>query len=236
MAEYTLHLGDCLEYMRTLPDGCFDAVVTDPPYGIGYVAGNGGDNHARHAYRKHKNRPIYGDDKAFDPSPFLRFDRVIMFGGNHFSNHLPPSRGWVVWDKNAGVKPNTFSDAELIYTNCDVPLRIFPHMWKGIQRDSEVGEGSFHPTQKPAALMVWLLRHYTRPGDTIFDPFMGSGTTGVACMQLGRNFVGCEIDPGYYAIAEKRIREAAAQPPLFTDTPPVPKPEQAGLFAEKENP
>lgn len=211
----TLHLGDCLEYMRGMEAGSVDAVITDPPYGIRYVAGNGGDNISRSAYRKHKNIPIIGDDKPFDPRQFLDFPVVVLFGANNYASRLPDSGGWIFWDKNNGAPANFMGDGELIWTSKKGAVRKVAYMWKGILRDGEVGQGSFHPTQKPVALMMWLIERHTKLGETIFDPFMGSGTTGVAAVQLGRNFIGCEIDPGYFEIAKKRIDAAQLQPQLF---------------------
>ena len=124
------------------------------------------------------------------------------------------------WDKRPGMKPCDYGDGELIWTNRNNPLRRIVHMWNGVLRDSESGKEHYHPTQKPVALMEWILLQVTDEGDTVFDPFMGSGTTGVACVKLGRNFIGCEINPDYYAIAERRIAEAQLQMPLFTQLEP----------------
>lgn len=207
MSEVKLHLGDCLEFMKSMPDKSVDCVLTDPPYGINYNPTSGGDNSAR----RNLFPRIVGDDKGFDPTPFLSFNTVVLFGANNYSSMLPNSRGWVVWDKRRETKSNDMSDCELIWTNKDKPARMFWHRWMGMIRDSEMGEPRVHPSQKPVALMAWLIEMLTNPNDTIFDPFMGSGTTGVACMQTGRNFIGCEIDPTYFAIAEKRIAEAQLQ-------------------------
>lgn len=211
MKKYQLYLGDCLEFMRGMEAGSVDAVVTDPPYGISYNPSGGNGNKW---FRKNLP-PIIGDNKEFDPSPFLFFDFVVLFGANNFCDKLPRTRGWVCWDKKPDLGSNDMSDGELIFTNSQKPMRMFRHRWSGVIRDSENGERVLHPTQKPILLMRWLIKNYTPEGATIFDPFMGSGTTGVACMQLGRRFIGCEIDPTYFAIAEKRIREAAAQGLLF---------------------
>lgn len=214
-----LYLGDCLEILPTLEAGSVDAVVTDPPYGAN-VATN---------YRTRKRTalalcndfaPIVGDSEPFDPSPFLIFPVIVLFGANYYADKLPPSTGWITWDKVDGLASsralgfNDNADSELIWTSLHVPARIIRHRWMGCMKKSENGKGRVHPTQKPVALMAKIIDHYTRPGDTVLDPFMGSGTTGVACAQLGRDFIGIEIDPDYFAIAEKRIREAEAQLPL----------------------
>ena len=143
-----------------------------------------------------------------------------MFGANNYADRLPSSRGWIVWDKREHIASNDFADCELIWSNVDGVARIYRHYWSGALRASEQGISRVHPTQKPLALMMWLLNNYTQPGDTILDPFMGSGTTGVACVKTGRNFIGIELDPGYYAIAERRIAEAQLQLPLFAEPTP----------------
>jgi site-specific DNA-methyltransferase (adenine-specific) len=209
-----LALGDCLESMKYMPDRSVDAVITDPPYGIDYRHGYSYSTEKRVGTR-HTNTPIIGDDMPFDPLPFLDYETVVMFGANNYASKLPDSKGWVVWDKRPGMKPNDHSDCELIWTNKGGHIKRFTYMWAGVCRQGEAGEISLHPTQKPLDLMVWLILEYTNEGDTILGPFMGSGTTGVACVQTGRNFIGIEIDPDYFAIAEKRIKEAQMQPRLI---------------------
>jgi site-specific DNA-methyltransferase (adenine-specific) len=213
MPTYKLILGDCLEYMKTMDAGSVDAVVTDPPYGVNFLCGDAGLRYGGHV--KHIKKAIIGDKQQFDPQPFLQYKTVIFCGANNFSHLLPASRGWIYWDKRPGMKRNDFGDGELIWTNQDRVIRKFEYMWNGVLRAGQVGDEHYHPTEKPVDLMQWLLEEYTPSGATIFDPFMGSGTTGVACMQTGRNFIGCEIDPTYFAIAERRIKNAAAQPLLF---------------------
>ena len=214
MSEVTLHLGDCLEYMRTMPDGCVDAVITDPPYGVNFQVGDIPFSR-RGANVRFVRTKIIGDNRPFDPVPFLEFPIVVLFGANNFANKLPPSRGWIFWHKRPNMESNDFGDGELIWTNQDHVLIYYKHMWNGVLRDTEVGEEHYHPTQKPVAIMRFLLQRYTLPGQTIFDPFMGSSPLGIACVQLQRNYIGCEIDPGYFEIAKKRIAQAQAQPQLF---------------------
>jgi len=215
-----LHLGDCLEVMKSIPDGSVDAVITDPPYGIS-VATNYRERKRTALAECNNYKPIEGDNKPFNPEPFLKYKTVVLFGANYYAQRLPHSGGWIVWDKLNGLKSkreigfNDNSDCELIWTNKGNAARIISHMWMGAMKDSEQSERRVHPTQKPIALMAKLIQHCTNPGDTILDPFMGSGTTGVACVQTGRNFIGIEIDPDYFKIAEKRIKEAQQQPNLF---------------------
>ncbi len=206
MSNVTLYQGDCLEILPTL--GKVDAVVTDPPYGVGFV--NGYYDAGKWVTRFHGVK-IAGDDRPFDPAPFLDYRHVVMFGANNFSSKLPDSRGWVFWDKKPGMKKMDQGDGEMIWTNKDKSIRRVVYLWNGLQRDGELGQVHYHPTQKPVELMKWLIENYAKDADTILDPFMGSGTTGVAAVQLQRNFIGIEIDPGYFAIAKKRIELAQAQ-------------------------
>jgi len=203
---FQLHLGDCLQIMKGMPGGSVDAVVTDPPYGIGRVW-KGGASCGWASAQKQTSKRNEWDDKPPSKEVFDTIlstgNTVIIWGGNYFE--LPTSRGWLVW-----VKPErgfTLSEAELAWTNMDMPMRVFEH------RRSD--RGRVHPTQKPLGLMKWCITKYTKESDTVLDPFMGSGTTGVACHLTGRNFIGIEIDPDYFAIAEKRIREVQMQPLLF---------------------
>lgn len=226
MSNYELILGDCLEVMRGMEAGSVDCVLTDPPFGINLKSNyletrkaSQEKDQRRHAWLSRSHKPIIGDDKPFNPLPFLAYPIVMMWGANAYAGALPSSYSWLVWDKKDGRGANNgFSDCELCWCK-GVPfesVRIFRHLWTGYQRDSEVGQGSLHPTQKPIALMKWCLERAKIPvGATVLDPFMGSGATGVACVQTGRNFIGCEIDPNYFAIAEKRIEEARMQLPLL---------------------
>jgi len=199
---WTLHLGDCLEYMRSMPDGSVDAVVTDPPYGISLVPGEGKLNATKH-------EKIIGDDRPFDPSPFLGYKKVVVWGANNYAKRLPDCGAWLAWDK---VTRNGFklriAEYEFAWTNATTRHRGFRHMWSGAYRDSERGT-KYHPCQKPVALMKWCLDVAGVPeGATVFDPYCGSGSVGVACIQTGRNFIGCEISPEYHAIATRRLQEA----------------------------
>lgn len=158
---------------------------------------------------------IVGDDEPFDPSPWLAFQEVILWGGNHFASRLPDSSRWLTWDKRDGVCQNDQADCEHAWTNLSGPARITRHLWNGMLKQSERGDIRVHPTQKPVAVMQWAIEH--TEGETILDPFMGSGTTGVACAKLGRKFVGIEIEEKYFNIAVKRITDAYRQKDLFRD-------------------
>lgn len=215
IGDCTLYLGDCLDILPTLPK--VDAVVTDPPYGIGYSHGVGGGKLARSTQFDH--HPIRGDDGPFNPAPWLQFPVVLLWGANHFADKLPPSDRWLVWDKRDGVCSNDQADCEMAWTNLCGPARLIRHLWNGMLKASERGERRVHPTQKPIAVMEWALRQTTKSCDMVLDPFMGSGTTGVACVKLGRKFIGIEIEPKYFDIACKRIEDAYKQGDFFVEKP-----------------
>jgi len=210
-ATYKLYNKDCLEVIPML-SGVF-ALVTDPPYGIGK------NNIVPFKRTERNSKGRVSDDFEWDES--RKTDEVklavsiaevsIIFGGNYYTDVLPPSRCWIVWDK---MNSGNFSDFEMAWTSFDGASRMFRYMWNGMIKQKP--EQRFHPTQKPLDLMRWCIEKFTKPNQIIFDPFMGSGTTGVAALQLGRYFIGCEISAEYFAIAEKRIKQAALQPGLFT--------------------
>jgi len=211
-----LILGDCREVLPTL--GKVDAVVTDPPYGIGVdvvMAKQGGTKYGNAAAAKRQYEATDWD--AAPPSHETIAAVVaagrwsVIFGGNYFG--LPASRCWLVWDKENGG--NAFADAELAWTNLDKPTRIKRHMWNGMIRKGQEERGE-HPTQKPLGVMLWAIDQIPDV-QTILDPFMGSGTTGVAAVQMGRDFIGIEREPKYFDIACRRIEQAQRQGDLFID-------------------
>lgn len=224
----TLYLGDCAEIMPTL--GRVPAVVTDPPYGIGID----GQKESINKNPKH-NRKFFEakgwDDSTPPPEVFDAIravsDEQIIWGGNYFVDRgLLPKKGWLVWDK--GQRGLTMSDGELAYSSLDKPLRMFT-----LNRAALIADGTQHPTQKPLRLMQWCLTHIP-DAKTILDPFMGSGTTGVACVKAGRAFIGIERDPCYFEVACERIRKACDQPDMFlaaNDNAPAPAQAGADLFA-----
>lgn len=195
--------GDCLDVLRTIPAGSVDAVVTDPPFGIGFA------NQPTKWQRRAGQQPESWDDKPGDVSGLLDLAPiVIVWGGNYFP--LPLSRGWLVWFKPDA--PPSMGDAELAWTNVDQTARQISQSIAATNAE-RVG----HPTQKPVRVMRWSMDETDVPvGALVIDPFCGSGTTGVACMQTGRRFIGIEIDEGYAAIARRRIAEAANH--LFQET------------------
>lgn len=215
-----LIMGDCLDIMPTL--GRFGACVTDPPYGIG-------EGNAKGQTRGKLARPKqYVGTDGWDAQP-ASGDHIaairaaskhqIIFGGNYFEG-LGPTPCWLVWDKQNGE--NDFADCELAWTNLPKAVRRIYWRWNGmIRKGDDIRE---HPTQKPVGVMEWCLGHVPA-AKTILDPFMGSGTTLVACQRLGRTGTGIEIDPDYFDIACKRVDEATRQPDLFVAQPEAPKQE-----------
>lgn len=218
MSSVDLRLGDCLDILPTLSG--IDLILTDPPYGIALNTDNSrfGGGTAGHIGRK-GNRvgsangaPVLGDDESFEPAFLLDYAaNHIIWGWNNFPDKLP--RGTcLVWLKRYDEAFGTFlSDAETAWMSKGHGVYC-----KRDLSNNAIANERVHPTQKPVSLMVWCLQFFP-DAKTVCDPFMGSGTTGVACAKLGRNFIGIEKDPGYFAIAQKRITEAQAQlvMPLF---------------------
>lgn len=216
IGDCTLILGDAREVIEGL---AFDAILADPPYGINYAHGGGGRGVAP---RKNVER-IANDNEPFDPSAWLRWP-CILWGANHYAQRLPHGR-WLAWNKLGDLQPwDDFSDVEFAWQNTRAADRIFSLLWKGMAKAEGRGVPRVHPTQKPVALMEWCLG-FLPDAQTICDPFMGSGTTGVACVKQGRRFVGVEIDPQHFRTACRRIEEAQRQPDMFVDRPPAPKQE-----------
>ena len=201
----TIYHGDCLEIIGLLEG--VDAVVSDPPYGIGYCKGNGGGRGAYSAPIVKRNiEPVFGDDKPFDPSPFLGYKHVILWGANHYAQRLPHGR-WIAWNKLGDKEPwDSFSDVEFAWQNGRGKDRMFSMLWKGICQGDGSQEPRHHPTQKPLKLMRWCMG-LIPAAETILDPFMGSGTTLVAARAEGRRVIGIEIEERYCEIAAGRLAQ-----------------------------
>ena len=203
MSDWQIIHGDCLEVLKTLPSGSVDAVVTDPPYGIKW---------AGHNASTRKWNAIAGDVGNLDLRPVLTMEcPVVSFGANCYPEQLPHRGRWVCWDKRVNENADRMlgSPFELAWSNRTSGFdNMYRIMHGGVVNADGHGIKRVHPTQKPVALMCRIIEDFTKPGDTILDPFMGSGTTGVACINTGRKFIGIEIDAGYCEIARKRIEEA----------------------------
>jgi DNA modification methylase len=221
IGECTLYLGDARDILPTLPR--FDACVTDPPYGIG-MARRGTIGTSRLAPVKDYGKDDW-DNEPCSPELIAQIRSIsqwqIIFGGNFFE--LPPSSCWLVWDK---LNTGDFADCELAWTNLPIAVRRIKFMWNGMLRQNGEERGD-HPTQKPIGVMEWALGHLI-DSHNVIDPFMGSGTTGVACARTGLKFTGIEREQKYHAAACRRIEEAYKQPRLFAE--PAPKPQQVDLL------
>lgn len=210
IGDATLYLGDCMDILPTL--GKVDACITDPPYGISankQTLGKG---------KKDFERGAEWDSEAPELALCVASGRLLCFwGGNYFADQLPVTNDWLIWHKlNDG---RSFSECEMAWTNFGRQTRHLSHHWSGEEKN--------HPTQKPLPVMLWCVE---QAGDvqTILDPFMGSGTTGVAAIQLGRKFIGIEREEKYFRIACDRIEQAVAQGQLFQPEPM--KQEQGALL------
>lgn len=218
IGDATLYLGDCREILPTL--GKVDAVVTDPPYGIGADKGKQGAIPFKGG--KPVERQYYPENTWDNERPAKEiFDAMracsahqIIWGGNYFADWLPAQGRWLWWDKCQTMP--SYGDGELAWTNLNATTpkkfvlannKLFAQR---VERD--------HPTQKPLELMKWCLE-FISSARVICDPFMGSGTTGVAAVKLGRSFVGIEREPSYFDIACCRIEAAYKQPDLFIQKP-----------------
>jgi hypothetical protein len=206
-------LGSCILYCSSwealyplLPRHA--AVVTDPPYNAHYDV--------TRARRRPSpwDRNFAGHDQDFDPTPWLRFPEVILFGADHYRDRLPRGGSWLCWDKLAGTTPAAFAPGEWAWTSLDIPPLFVPHLWRGGQRAGEENSSrlqqKYHPAQKPVEVMRRCVQLIT-PGLTILDPFMGSGSTLVACVREGRPCIGIEMDEHYFQRACDRVEEELQQ-------------------------
>ena len=225
-----LYHGDCLEILPTLSK--VDAVITDPPYGQSHkvntfyaggtrnrmIVQRGGSNKC--LLRPNVYEAVIGDDAPFNPAPWIdAAPVVVMWGAHKFADRLPAG-GWLVWDKVPNGKLRDQGDGEAAWINRDQPMRIYRLLWDGLcvgvgaRHEVTAGQQRHHPMQKPEALMVWTIEQ-AKCGATILDPYMGSGSTGVAAAQLGRKFIGIEIERRYFDIACERIDNAQRQVQMF---------------------
>lgn len=211
--------------------GPVDALIGDPPYGQGYKVNTfyaGGTRENAVLQRNGKTLmvrptvydPVEGDDEPFDPAPWLDVaPTVLLWGAHKFADRLPAG-GWLVWDKVPTGKVRDQGDGEAAWINRDQPMRIFRLLWDGLcvgvgaRHEVTAGQKRYHPMQKPEVLMRWCIEQAGRP-KRILDPWMGSGSTGVAALQMGLEFVGCEVDRHHFESACERIDRAQRQERLF---------------------
>jgi len=234
IGDCTLYLGDCMDILPTLSK--VDACITDPPYGINWGDkiknhgdGFGGAN--KQGWKSH-SAPEWDSERpkraTFD-AILRQSDFQIIWGGNYFSDYLPPRQKWLVWLKCRGF---TTSDFEMAWTSQDLACRLFDYHSgneKGFAPKAYDNFTNVHPTQKPVGVMRWCIEQLPTTCKTILDPFMGSGTTGVACAKMGRKFIGIEREPEYFKIACHRIEEAYKQPDLFVEPPKKAHQDELGL-------
>jgi DNA modification methylase len=225
VGEAVLYLADCRAVLPAL--GRVDVLITDPPYEIGDGWSGGGFN-GRNGSGRHWNEKAPSWDVICQDgisAALSLADGGVVWGGHLYQ--LPASSGWLAWDK---VQSFSSSDFELAWCSRQGATRAF--RMSRIDAHQNSGEKKEHPTQKPTALMLWCLQFFPE-ARSVLDPFMGSGTTGVAAVKLGRRFIGVEREPKYFEIAVRRIEAAYAQPDLFVRAP-EPKPEQLSLLGATE--
>jgi len=211
-------IGDAIDLMTEYEDNHFDLILTDPPYGIGaYNTGTmgGGVLAKQSAYTA-----TTWDNKRLTEDYFIEMLRVsknqIIFGGNYFTSFLPSSPCWIIWDKKGEMDSNNFADCEMIWTNFNKPARVITHLWRGMIKQGENAK-RVHPTQKPIDLLVNIIERYTEEDDIILDPFLGSGSTLIACEKIGRKCYGMEIDSHYCDVILQRWADYTGKDPIRED-------------------
>ena len=202
---------DFHDVLKELPDKCFDLLLTDPPYGIDIIGQRiKKDPYERYGYTRFKHKTW--DEARPTLEDFREMIRVsknqIIWGGNYFADLLKPSQGWLCWDK--GQRKFSLADGELAWTSFDKAMRIFSYSRAHALKDNKI-----HPTQKPLALFKWCLNLRSKKNDLILDCYSGSGTTAVACHELGRNYTCIEIDSEYHKASVERLTEAKRQTKIF---------------------
>jgi len=202
---------DCMEFMRGLPDKAFDLAIVDPPYGISIMTSGGKGVSGWIAHDRKE-----WDSAVPDADYFIELRRVsahqIVWGANYMTDNLPPSMGWILWDK--GQRDFALADGELAWTSFQRALRVFDYA-----RGSANREDKIHPTQKPVALYRWLLQNYAKPGQKILDTHGGSMSIAIACDIEGYDLDLCELDPDYFAAGKKRLEQHQSQPRMFDPEP-----------------
>ena len=218
---------DCLVAMKEMPDNAFDLAVVDPPYGIGVLSMDYTKSGAiRPARKSAAKRRDYRKQGQWDIKPTKEyFDQLmrvskkqIIWGGNYFTDILPPSKSYLVWDKRTvDEMSNDFADCEMAWMSNGMGVaRVFRYMWSGmLQGNMKNKDERFHPTQKPVALYRWIYQHYAKDGDKILDTHLGSGSSRIAAYDQGLDFVGYEIDKEYFDKQEERFEAHTAQISLF---------------------
>lgn len=209
-----IYHADCRDILPLIEPGSIDLVLTDPPYGVDFDTDftrfTGGVSASFSTHAK-----VHDDDVDFDPALITNtFARAILFGANVFSDRLPTG-SWIVWDKRSpGGSKNVMSDGEVAWKSWGHGVYIYAHTWDGFNRASERGT-AHHPTQKPVSLMRWIVNKWSKHGDLILDPYMGSGPIAKACADTGRRYIGIELEERYCEIAAKRLQQSVL--PMFAE-------------------
>lgn len=193
---------DCLEWMKSLPDKYFDLCIADPPYEI--------ERFKKSCPLRMKKGDRHYNGITWDKAPtdevfnemFRVSKKCIIWGANNFQ--LPKSEYFIVWNKEQTV--DNFASLEYAWTNCKVPAKLFTYSIHKCMAERKKEGGKIHPTQKPIALYSWILDNYAKVGDKIFDPFLGSGSSRIACYKKDFDFYACELDKEYYEAQEERFR------------------------------
>jgi site-specific DNA-methyltransferase (adenine-specific) len=197
---------DCMELLSRTPDKFYELAICDPPYGIG--AGKMTMGSGKHKFTKDKDWDIAIPCKKYFAELFRVSNNQIVWGGNYFTEFLPATPHWLLWDKK---NPNlSFAEGELAWVQKGKNLRIFQYYSAQVEEG-----GKIHPTQKPVALYKWLLHNYAKEGDKILDTHLGSGSIAIACHDYKFNLTACELDKEYYDKAVRRVKDHVAQLTLF---------------------
>ena len=216
---------DCLELMKEMEKQGIvaDWLIADPPYGISFasdVAKSNGTQYGNAMAKKNTYNAKEWDNQRITKEYFDLMFKVsknqIIFGGNYYTDYLPPTKSWVIWDKRCDDNlRNDFADCEMAWCSKGV-ARVFHYLYNGmLQGDMKNKDDRFHPTQKPTQIITKLINYYTQPNDLILDPFMGSFTTAVACHKTGRRYIGAELDPEYFEKGSKRLEQLKRQTTMF---------------------
>jgi site-specific DNA-methyltransferase (adenine-specific) len=218
-----LILGDGVAVARELSKQ-WHAVVADPPYGIGFLHSGGGRAKLGIPQTRFVGADfkVLNDDRPFDPRPLLEIAGrrpVVLWGGNHYASRLPDTGGWLAWQKLPDTQLGrlSFSDGEFAWYSWNRRSRFIKHTWSGMTRSGSHaanGKTRFHPTQKPVEIMRWCIEMLPKRaggwGDTVIDPYMGSGSTAIAAIQAGVNFIGVEMTERWFDVACERVRQYVA--------------------------
>jgi site-specific DNA-methyltransferase (adenine-specific) len=209
-----VHLCDCMDFLRNLPDKAYDLAIVDPPYGHkrfdrpDCIKNNIGSSRLRKY--GHTDYNLNPPGQEYFNELFRVSKHQIIWGANYYNQFLPNSQGWIFWYKHQPV--HNFADGEFAFCSIDLPAKCFDFKFFGSHGADQT---RIHPNQKPIALYKWLLKNYAKPGQTIFDSHVGSGSIRIACHDMGFDFEGCELDPDYWQAQEQRYKIHVSQPEIF---------------------